>query len=127
MRELILATRAAVAQKINSALVLLYWQIGMRIRREILKTKRAGYGERIFDALSRKLAVEFGRGFTRRNLFNMVRFAEVFPDAQIMHALHAQLSWTHLRRIIYLDDPLSRRRQVVYDLPRLRPAALIRP
>ena len=108
VRELILAARAAVAQSINSALVLLYWQIGERIRREILKEKRAGYGERIFDALSRKLAVEFGRGFTRRNLFNMVRFAEVFPDAQIVHALRAQLSWTHLRRIIYLDDPLKR-------------------
>lgn len=56
VRELILATRANVAQNINSALVLLYWQIGVRIRREILKEKRAGYGERIFYALSRKLA-----------------------------------------------------------------------
>ena len=108
VRELILATRANVAQNINSALVLLYWQIGVRIRREILNEKRAGYGEKIFDALSRKLAVEFGRGFTRRNLFNMVRFAEVFQEAQIVHALRAQLSWTHLRRIIYLDDPLKR-------------------
>jgi hypothetical protein len=31
--------------------------------------------------------------------------AEVFPDLEIVHALSAQLSWTHLRRIIYLDDP----------------------
>ena len=38
----------------------------------------------------------------------MVRFAEVFPDAKIVHALSAQLSWTHLRQIIYLDDPLKR-------------------
>jgi predicted nuclease of restriction endonuclease-like (RecB) superfamily len=54
------------------------------------------------------LAEEFGRGFTARNLFNMLRFAETFPDREIVHALSAQLSWTHLRRIIYLDDPLQR-------------------
>ena len=59
-------------------------------------------------AVSAKLAAEFGRGFTPRNLFNMVRFAETFPDPQTVHALSANLSWTHLRRIVYLDDPLKR-------------------
>jgi predicted nuclease of restriction endonuclease-like (RecB) superfamily len=108
VRELILAARQAVALSVNSALVLLYWQIGARIRREILKEKRAGYGERIVHALCAKLTGEFGQGFTRTNLFNMVRCAEVFPDPKIVHALSGQLSWTHLRRIIYLDDPLKR-------------------
>lgn len=108
VRELILQTRQTVAQGINSALVLLYWQIGQRVRTDILKEKRAGYGEQIVSALSAQLAAEFGRGFTKRNLFNTVRFAEVFPDLEIVHALRAQLSWTHLRRIIYLDDPLQR-------------------
>ena len=108
VRELILQTRQTVAQGVNSALVLLYWQIGQRIRTDILKEKRAGYGEQIVHALSGQLSDEFGRGFTRSNLFNMVRFAEVFPDLAIVHALRAQLSWTHLRRIIYLDDPLQR-------------------
>jgi predicted nuclease of restriction endonuclease-like (RecB) superfamily len=88
--------------------VVLYWSIGQRIRRDILKEKRAEYGERIVAALGRQLAADFGRGFTQRNLFNMVRFAEAFPDSKIVHALSAQLSWTHLRRIIYLDDPLKR-------------------
>lgn len=41
-------------------------------------------------------------------MFNMVRCAEAFPDAKILHALRTNLSWTHLRRIIYLDDPLKR-------------------
>jgi predicted nuclease of restriction endonuclease-like (RecB) superfamily len=54
------------------------------------------------------LTVEFGRGFTKSNLFNMVRCAEVFPEAKVLHALSTKLSWTHLRRIIYLDDPLKR-------------------
>jgi hypothetical protein len=38
----------------------------------------------------------------------MVRFAEVFPDVNILHALRAKLSLTHLRQIIALDDPLQR-------------------
>jgi hypothetical protein len=64
----------------------------MCIRKDILREKRADYGERIFHALSGKLTSEFGRGFTKTNLFNMVRFAEAFPDSKIVHALSAQLS-----------------------------------
>lgn len=108
LRELIAATRQTVAQGVNSALVLLYWQVGQRIRTDILGQQRAEYGEQIFHALSGKLTAEFGRGFTKTNLFNMVRFAEAFPDRQTVQALSATLSWTHLRRIIYLDDPLRR-------------------
>jgi predicted nuclease of restriction endonuclease-like (RecB) superfamily len=108
LRELILAAREGVARTVNAGLVTLYWEIGNRIHRDILKEKRAEYGKQIFYALSRKLEAEFGQGFTRRNLFNMVRFAEVFPDLKIVHALRAQLGWTHFRRIIYLDDPLKR-------------------
>src|SRR5688572_23804527 len=62
----------------------------------------------IVSALSAQLEEEFGRGFTKRNLFNMLRFAEVFPDRKIVHALGAQLGWTHFRQIIYLDDELKR-------------------
>ena len=51
---------------------------------------------------------EFGPGFTARNLANMVRFAEVFPEEKILHTLCAKLSWSHFRLIIYLDDDLKR-------------------
>jgi predicted nuclease of restriction endonuclease-like (RecB) superfamily len=108
VREMILATRGTVARRVNASLVVLYWRIGQRIRTDILKEKRAGYGERIVHSLSGKLTGEFGRGFTKTNLFNMVRFADVFADARVVGALSEQLSWTHLRRIIYLDDPLKR-------------------
>lgn len=82
--------------------------IGERIRRDILVSERAPYGEQIVDALSRQLSEEYGRGFSRPNLFHMIRFAEGFPDRKIVYALSRQLSWTHLRQIIYLDDPLQR-------------------
>ncbi len=63
---------------VNSGIVLLYWNIGRRIREDILKGTRATYGEEIVSALAKQLAAEFGQGYSRRNLFNMIRFAEVF-------------------------------------------------
>ena len=108
LRQIILSAREQVARAVDFGLVLLYWSIGHRIRKDILKDKRAEYGEKILHALSAKLTAEFGRGFARTNLFNMTRFAEEFPDPKIVHALSGQLSWTHFRRIIYLDDPLKR-------------------
>jgi predicted nuclease of restriction endonuclease-like (RecB) superfamily len=89
-------------------MVRLYWSIGARIRKDVLGFERAAYGEQIVHALSGQLSEDYGSGFGRTNLFYMIRFAEVFPDSQIVHALSEQLSWTHLRQIIYLEDPLQR-------------------
>ena len=89
MRELIVQAREGVARAVDSGLTTLYWHMGRRIRQDILKEKRAEYGEKIVHALSAQLVAEFGRGFTVRNLFNMIRFAEVFPDTKIVSALQA--------------------------------------
>jgi len=94
IRSLIETARHNVAVAVNAGLTILYWQIGSRIRQDILKEKRGDYGEEIISTLSRQLAVEYGRGFSKRNLFNMIRFAEVFPDERIVHALSAQLTWS---------------------------------
>jgi predicted nuclease of restriction endonuclease-like (RecB) superfamily len=108
VRQLILSARAQVAQAVNAGLTLLYWQVGDRVRREVLKEKRAGYGEGIVSSLAMKLETEFGRGFGRRSLFRMIRFAEAFPDRRIVSALLTQLGWTHFLLIIPFDDPLKR-------------------
>ncbi len=108
VRALIIEARESVAQTVNASLTTLYWQIGCRIRRDILREKRAEYGQKILHALSARLTAEFGRGYSERNLANMIRFAEVFPDANILQSLTAKLGWTHFQRIIYLDDPLKR-------------------
>ncbi len=108
LRTLITDARQEVARFVNSALVMLYWKVGQRIQKDVLKEKRAGYGEEIVATVSRKLTLEFGNGFTDKNLRHMVRFAGVFPEEQIVYALSRQLSWTHFRLVIYLDDPLKR-------------------
>jgi hypothetical protein len=105
IRSLIELAREQTARAVNSALVGLYWHIGKRIREDVLEERRAEYGQQIVYALSRQLTEEYGRGFTRANLFHMIRFAEVFPDEQIVNALRTQLSWTHFRELLPLDAP----------------------
>src|SRR5207302_2260912 len=108
IRELIRQAREATAQAVNSALVLLYWQVGQRIHRDILKEERASYGEEILPTLSAKLVADFGNGFSARNLARMVRFAEVFPDRQVVVTLSRQLGLSHFVEIFYLRDDLQR-------------------
>ncbi len=102
------ATRGQVAQAVNTGLTLLHWRIGDRIRRQILQEKRADYGAEIVATLSRELVPEFGRGFSDKALWHMVRFAEAFPQPEILSTLSRQLAWSHFKEIIYLKDDLKR-------------------
>jgi predicted nuclease of restriction endonuclease-like (RecB) superfamily len=108
LRALIEAGRERVAQAVNAGMVLLYWSIGERIRRDILKEKRADYGKKIVGTLSQQLTADYGRGFTVDNLFRMIKLAERFPDQQIVGALSQQLGWSHFLLLIPFDDPLKR-------------------
>jgi hypothetical protein len=87
VRELILQAREGVARTVDAGLALHYWQVGRRIRQDVLQEKRAEYGEKIVVALSRQLEREFGRGYAEKNLRRMVQFAEVFPEAKIVVTL----------------------------------------
>jgi predicted nuclease of restriction endonuclease-like (RecB) superfamily len=108
LRQMIADAREQVARSVNAALVMLYWQAGKRIREDILREKRAEYGEEILRSVSAQLVSEFGRGFGEKNLRRMVQFAEVFPDERIVAALLRQLGWTHFVLLIPLKDPLKR-------------------
>jgi hypothetical protein len=93
VRQLIVAARRQTVVAVNLSLTALYWQIGRRIRYEVLGAERAAYGEQIVATVSRQLVVEFGRGFTDKNLRRMMQFAEAFPDEAIVATLWRQLSW----------------------------------
>ena len=108
VRALIEAAREQTARAVNSALVSLYWHIGTRIRQDILREKRAGYGEEIVATLSRQLTAEFGRGYMEKGLRRMIQFAESFPDGEIVAALSRELSWSHFVELIPLEDRLKR-------------------
>ncbi len=108
LRELIVQAREQVGRTVNSGMTLLYWEVGNRIRKDILREARAEYGGRIVSAVGRQLEQEFGRGFGDKNLRRMVQFAGVFPDREIVVSLIRQLSWTHLIALIPLENPLQR-------------------
>lgn len=108
IRLLINEAQAGLAATVNSALTMLYWRIGQRIHAEILQGERASYGDQIVASLAQQLEIDHGRGFSTKNLRHMLRFAEIFRGEEIVYALSRQLSWTHLRSLIYIDDPLKR-------------------
>jgi predicted nuclease of restriction endonuclease-like (RecB) superfamily len=108
LRGLISEARRQAAAAVNAALTVLYWKVGERIRRTVLGSGRAGYGERILATLSQELVAEFGRGFEATNLSRMVKFAEAFPDEEMVATLSQQLSWSHFRELLPLDRPLQR-------------------
>ncbi len=108
LRNLISQVHATVARSVNSAQVMLYWEVGRRIGQDILGSERAAYGEQIVSTVSKQLTAEFGRGFSKQNLARMIRFAEVFPNSEIVSTLSRQLGWSHFIEIIPLDTELKR-------------------
>ncbi len=108
IRSLIQSAKSKVAHNINSELVQLYWTVGFHIHTEILATNRADYGKKVIAALADQLTLDYGQGFSRRNLFNMVRFAQTFPDFTTVQTLSAQLNWSHIIEVIYIEDSLKR-------------------
>ena len=108
IRQLIETSRANLAATVNSALTLLYWHIGQRIRSEVLQGERAAYGGKVVVALARQLEADYGRGFAEKNLRRMVQFAEQYPDEQIVVSLIRHLSWTHVLVLLPLKEPLAR-------------------
>ncbi len=108
VRQLIDAARQRVASTVNAELTQLYWQIGHRVNVELLQGQRAQYGKQLIADLAQHLTTEFGNGWGERQLRYCLNLAEVFPDAQILHTLCSQLSWSHLRLIIQIKNPLKR-------------------
>jgi predicted nuclease of restriction endonuclease-like (RecB) superfamily len=108
IKLLIEQAKKDVAVTVNSATTVLYWNVGMHINKGILDSKRAEYGKEVIKSLSKKLTVEYGKGWSEKQLRHCLRFAETFPKKEIVYALSRQLSWTHFRTIMYLKDELRR-------------------
>lgn len=108
LSALIDEARTVAAQQVNTVLVSLYWHVGQRLRSEIVGEGRAEYGEQIVSSVGRQLAKSYGPGFSEKGLRHMMRFADTFADLQIVSSLGRQLSWTHFRHLIYIDDPMKR-------------------
>lgn len=96
LSQLIEQSRRQVAIAANSTLVLLYWQVGRRINKEVLNNKRAAYGKEIVATVSTQLRDKYGKNFELRNVRRMMQFAEQFPEKEIVVPVVRQLSWSHI-------------------------------
>ncbi|MGR3317261.1 MAG: PDDEXK nuclease domain-containing protein [Candidatus Anammoxibacter sp.] len=108
IKRLIDEARSKVAQTVNAGLTATYWNIGKRINNDILKNKRAEYGEQILPTLSAKLVKEYGSSFAVKNLRRMMQFNEMFSGFRIVATLWRQLSWSHFKILIPLKTDLER-------------------
>lgn len=106
--QLIAHAQQRAAAAVNAELTLLYWQIGKRIQHEVLQGQRAEYGQQVMSTLAEQLVREYGKGWSKRQLWLCVQMATVFPDADIVRTVCAELSWSHLRLLLGFDDPLKR-------------------
>jgi DUF1016 N-terminal domain len=90
LKQRIRESQARAARAVNTELVMLYWSIG----REILDQQQAGgWGDDIVGRIAQDLAADIGspRGFSRRNLFYMRRFAALWPEPEKVQPLAAQI------------------------------------
>lgn len=107
-----------IVKMVDAALVMRNWYIGKRIDEEVFAgEERAQYGAEVIARLSRELTGIYGKGFSKRALYQCLRVYRMFPE--IVHEARAQLgssekvhesrtqsgllSWTHYRILIGFD------------------------
>ncbi len=87
IKRFIHAGRNSAYNAASSAMILTYWNIGKRIvEQEQCGLERAEYGKGLIAMLAQELTLEFGSGFSERNLRNCRKFYLYFPDKEIWNA-----------------------------------------
>ncbi len=93
----------------NRAMILTYWNIGRCIViQEQNGNKRAEYGIGMIDALAEELTKEYGKSYSKRNLQYYRKFYQCFPDVEIVNACVHNLTWTHFRSLLRVQDEDAR-------------------
>lgn len=105
IRQILETARGRARHAINSAMVDAYWLIGKRIvEEEQHGEEKAKYGKRLMEDLSVALTADFGKGFSYANLYNCRQFYLKFPEQKILYTLCRELSWSHLRLIMRVEN-----------------------
>jgi len=99
IRNILVQARSRAYSAINSAMVEAYWEIGRHIEQVV--GDRAKYGKGLLQDISKKLTVEFGKGFDETNLRKMRQFYTEFP---IRDTLCLELSWSHYRLLMKINN-----------------------
>src|SRR3954452_12181747 len=103
IREILAAAKDRAWQAVNTVMVGAHWEVGrVIVQAEQAGQERAGYGKRVLEGLAKRLQAEFGKGFDPSNLRNMRAFFLSYP---IRDALRLELSWTHYRLLLRVENP----------------------
>lgn len=106
VNQIIEEARNTVYRSANFIMVQAYWNIGRAIVEEEQKGKeRAEYGQELIKQLSKKLTKKHGKGFNTTNLWYIRQFYTVFQN---FHALRGELSWTHYRLLLKVENDQAR-------------------
>ncbi len=106
IRQILIGARQTAYKAVNFAMVTAYWNIGrLIVEDEQQGSTRAEYGKAVLADLSVRLTEEFGKGFDERELRRIRQFYLAFPK---WDALRPELSWTHYRLLIRVQDEAAR-------------------
>lgn len=108
LKDRIQSERLRITLSANSAMILLYWDIGQAI---LQRQESQGWGAKVIDRLSHDLRESFPEmnGLSPRNLKYMRKFAESWPDRAIVQGPLAQITWYHnLALLEKCGDPKMR-------------------
>ncbi|MHB0991026.1 MAG: PDDEXK nuclease domain-containing protein [Burkholderiales bacterium] len=108
IRQLIETAKTHAVLQVNQALVLTYWQIGKRVKIDLLEAGRAQYGAGVLKQLAQRLTYEYGSGFSHSSLTRMAKFYDYLPRQKIVATLSQQLSWSHFVEIIKIEEDTKR-------------------
>ena len=105
IKNILNIARNKVYKTANFVMVEAYWNIGKSIIEEQGGNEKAEYGAGLIKELSKQMTQDFGKGFTVTNLKYMRQFYLMFPNS---HALRDELSWTHYRLLIKVENDNAR-------------------
>ena len=105
VREVFERARQFIRTTANFAMVKAYWLVGKMIVEKQGGAAKASYGDKLIFTLSERLTADFGKGFTISDLKYMRQFYLAFP---IGHTLCDQLSWSHYRLLISVENEEAR-------------------
>lgn len=106
IRHILSSARTRAVATANREMLYAYWQVGRRITEEEQRgARRAQYGSFLIRELAVQLTQALGKGFEERELRRMRQFYQYFP---IRDAVRPELTWTHYRYILRVEDSLAR-------------------
>ena len=105
INQMIINSKTNIIRNINHEMVELYYNIGQAINELIYEYNLEKSQNEIIKSFSNKLTKQFGQGFSVPSLKKMKKFYQVFNGGS---TLWNQLSWSHNRLIMNIDDDTRR-------------------